>query len=276
MKSLRRRKIYAVLTSIVALNLPNNDAPPAEVATVTPADSLSPPKSRVDAPHDKSSSTTNATEMSPTGPNTVLKKIIKSSKTHQKPVYQGFVAALKENFGFVETIDHDKEIFFHYSNVEGGEPSSLELGDEVQYTIASRVGNNGKISAENITLLEKGTLPAAKILDPIYNGIVIRPMRSSNPDQPEYCGLLAIDTDDVERSEQYQFGITGVVNKRELLQKNDSVTFQVDEKGWAVNIVAVRKKLIATVDTVKGHYGFSQLWGRRRQETLLPSVGSEG
>ena len=58
----------------------------------------------------------------------------------------------------------------------------------------------------------------------------------------------------MERSEQYKFGITGVVNKRELLQKGDSVTFQVDETGWATNIAAVRKKLIATVDTVKGGY----------------------
>ena len=46
--------------------------------------------------------------------------------------------------------------------------------------------------------------------------------------------------------------VSGVVNKRELLQKNDTVTFQVDETGWATNISAVRKKLIATVDTVKG------------------------
>lgn len=27
---------------------------------------------------------------------------------------QGFVAALKDGFGFIETVNHDKEIFFHY------------------------------------------------------------------------------------------------------------------------------------------------------------------
>lgn len=27
---------------------------------------------------------------------------------------QGFVATLKENFGFLETTEHDKEVFFHY------------------------------------------------------------------------------------------------------------------------------------------------------------------
>ena len=29
-------------------------------------------------------------------------------------VYQGYVAALKESFGFIETCSHDKEIFFHF------------------------------------------------------------------------------------------------------------------------------------------------------------------
>ena len=28
--------------------------------------------------------------------------------------FKGFVATLKENFGFLETSEHDKEVFFHY------------------------------------------------------------------------------------------------------------------------------------------------------------------
>lgn len=32
-----------------------------------------------------------------------------SSKLHK-----GFIASLKDTFGFIETITHDKEIFFHY------------------------------------------------------------------------------------------------------------------------------------------------------------------
>ncbi|KAF2366879.1 Cold-shock protein DNA-binding [Trinorchestia longiramus] len=179
----------------------------------------------------------------------------KSSKQPRQS-YQGYVAALKESFGFIETLSHDKEIFFHFSNVEGGDTTKLELGDEVEYSLSSRTGPGGKVSAENITLLPKGTLPQPKVLETVYNGLVIRPIRSSNPDQTEYCGLLAVDTDDVERSEQYKFGISGVVRKRELLQKADTVTFQVDATGWATCITAVRKKLIATVDTVKGQYGF--------------------
>lgn len=29
----------------------------------------------------------------------------------------GYVATLKDNFGFIETANHDKEIFFHYRQV---------------------------------------------------------------------------------------------------------------------------------------------------------------
>lgn len=29
-------------------------------------------------------------------------------------IYQGFIAALKDGFGFIETIQHDKEVFFHF------------------------------------------------------------------------------------------------------------------------------------------------------------------
>lgn len=48
----------------------------------------------------------------------------------------------------------------------------------------------------------------------------------------------------------------GLANKRELLQVGDPVQFQIDSSGWAGNIIAVRKKLRATVDAIKGQFGF--------------------
>jgi len=174
----------------------------------------------------------------------------------KKQHLHGFIATLKENIGFIETVAHDKDVFFHFSNVEGTDPNTLELGDEVQYTIDPKTTGNAKVSADSVSVLPKGTLPLPPALDAVYNGLVIRPIRSNNLEQEDYCGLIAVDTDDIEQSEQYQFGITGVVNKRELLQKGDSVTFQTDTSGWATNIVAVRQKFSATVDTVKGNYGF--------------------
>lgn len=36
------------------------------------------------------------------------------NKKSNGQVTQGFIAALKDGFGFIETINHDKEIFFHF------------------------------------------------------------------------------------------------------------------------------------------------------------------
>lgn len=62
----------------------------------------------------------------------------------------------------------------------------------------------------------------------------------------------SVDISSGEGLQQYEFGITGLVNKRELLQPSDQVNFQLDESRRAVVIRAIRKKLIATVDAVKG------------------------
>lgn len=59
-----------------------------------------------------------------------------------------------------------------------------------------------------------------------------------------------------ESISQYNFGIKGLINKRELLQVGDPVQFQVDSKNRAVNIIAIRKKQRAHVDAIKGFLEF--------------------
>lgn len=44
-----------------------------------------------------------------------------------------------------------------------GDAGNLELGQEVEYTLASRTCPGGKVSAENVRLLAKGTLPMPKV-----------------------------------------------------------------------------------------------------------------
>ena len=36
------------------------------------------------------------------------------SRSNNYPLCQGFIAALKDSFGFIETIEHDREVFFHF------------------------------------------------------------------------------------------------------------------------------------------------------------------
>lgn len=133
----------------------------------------------------------------------------------------------------------------------------MELGQEVEYNLGTR-GNSGTCStAENVKIISKGTINLPPIMGEILDGTVVRPLRSVNPDQTEYSGLIQIKMEDPEdKATEYEFGIMGLVNKRELLQVGDHVQLQIDSTGRAANITAVRKKLRAAVDAIKGHFGF--------------------
>ncbi|KAF0294761.1 Cold shock domain-containing protein E1 [Amphibalanus amphitrite] len=169
-------------------------------------------------------------------------------------IHQGYVTALKDSYGFIETLQHDREIFFHYSMLRG-DPEKIQLGDEVQYTL-SRPGSQGRVSAENVTPLPAGTLSKPAVLPEVLDGIVLRPLRSSDPDQPLYAGLVQANTTE-EVGQAYEFGITSLANKKDYLQVGDSVTFQVEEGGQrATNIKIQRKRYRATVDAFKNQYGF--------------------
>lgn len=169
--------------------------------------------------------------------------------------HQGFIAALKDGFGFIETMQHDKEVFFHFSNFDG-DANGLELGQEVEYNLGGREKSGSCSSAENVKVISKGSIDLPIITSEVYDGIVVRPLRSVNPDQSEYSGLIKVIDEQNEKVDECEFGIMGLANKRELLQVGDPVQFQIDSTGRAGNIIAVRKKLRATVDAIKGQFGF--------------------
>ncbi|KAG6462999.1 hypothetical protein O3G_MSEX013592 [Manduca sexta] len=142
------------------------------------------------------------------------------------------------------------------SNLEGT-PESLELGAEVEYTLGRISGSGGGCaSAEFVRPVPRGTVPLAKPLEPTLSGTVTRTLRALNPDQAHYSGMIQ-----TEAGVNYEFGIMGLACKREILQVSDPVTFQADIEGRATNIVPIRKKRRATVDAIKGGFGFLSLEG---------------
>ena len=66
-----------------------------------------------------------------------------------------------------------------------------EVGMEVEYTIFNRE-KGGKVSAEGVKVLAKGSIPPLKAKEEVLNGKVVRPLRSVNPDQEDYCGLIQV------------------------------------------------------------------------------------
>ena len=126
----------------------------------------------------------------------------KEAEIHEEDeIQQGYIAALKDGFGFIETISHDKEIFFHFSNVES-KPERLEVGLEVDYTVFNR-DKGGKVSAENVRILRKGAIPPIPGKDEVLHGKVVRPLRSVNPDQTDYCGLIQVKNEDGTGKQSY-------------------------------------------------------------------------
>ncbi|XP_061527953.1 cold shock domain-containing protein E1 isoform X2 [Phycodurus eques] len=168
---------------------------------------------------------------------------------------QGFIATLKDNFGFIETANHDQEIFFHYSEM-CGDLDSLELGDTVEYTLSKGKGN--KVSAEKVTKVAAVNGIGDDVGTTVMVGKVIRPIRSVDPSQTEYQGLIEVIEEGGGKGQTYPFGIMGMANKIDCLQKGEQVKFQactISQTGqkMACNVVPQRR---AMVECVKDQFGF--------------------
>lgn len=172
--------------------------------------------------------------------------------------HRGYIAALKESFGFIENEEHNQDVFFHFSVFEGN-PTLLEPGQEVEYAMSHK---GPKRSAECVRKLASGTLGGQDTVRPeLLSGTVERPVRCFNPDQEQYAGVVRLaTTDEGETAPSYEFGITSLADKHDLLQKGDVVQFQVAVTNAgverAVNISAVRARVQATVEAIKGQFGF--------------------
>uniref|UniRef100_A0A671LA75 Cold shock domain-containing protein E1-like n=1 Tax=Sinocyclocheilus anshuiensis TaxID=1608454 RepID=A0A671LA75_9TELE len=166
----------------------------------------------------------------------------------------GYIATLKDNFGFIETANHDQEIFFHYSEV-CGDVDNMDLGDTVEYTLSKGKGN--KISAEKVTKVAAVNGVGEDVSNTVFLGKVVRPLRSVDPSQTDYQGLIEI-TEEGDKGQSYPFGIVGMANKGDCLQKGEMVKFQLctvaqTGQNMACNIVPQRRAL---VECVKDQFGF--------------------
>jgi len=178
----------------------------------------------------------------------------------------GYICALKDSYGFIEVETHEREIFFHYSELDG-DPNELDFGDEVKYVETKR---SEKRSAEKVVKIFNSTRDEDVVQPKILEGVVLRPMRTIDPEQEEYEGLIQLascpmpdDGDEkvAEFENLYTFGITDVLEKKEALQKGDKVNFQLrmnkaTMKNRASNISCKRNILRGKVESIKGQFGF--------------------
>ncbi|KAJ3586347.1 hypothetical protein NHX12_012747 [Muraenolepis orangiensis] len=181
-------------------------------------------------------------------------KVLNRTATNSKRL-QGYVATLKDNFGFIETANHDQEIFFHYSEL-CGDIENLDLGDTVEYALSKNKGN--KVSAEKVTKVAAVNGVSEDAGGTVMLGKVVRSLRSVDPTQTEYQGLIEVTEEGGTKGGNYPFGIMGMANKADCLQKGELVKFQlctVAQTGqkMACGVVPQRKAL---VECVKDQFGF--------------------
>lgn len=182
----------------------------------------------------------------------------------------GFVCALKDSYGFIEAETHENELFFHYSEFEG-DPNQLELGDCVKY---AETRKSDKQSAENVCKM-LSYVNKDEVSPTTYDGVVTRPMRTMDPEQDEYEGLIYVSNNNVTKNrpdnedektapsdeQVYRYGITGILEKKESIQSGDKVSFQVcidgvTQKKRATNITCKRSLLRGKIESLKGQFGF--------------------
>ncbi|XP_070696435.1 cold shock domain-containing protein E1 isoform X2 [Pempheris klunzingeri] len=181
-------------------------------------------------------------------------RVLNRNTSNAKRLY-GFVATLKDNFGFIETANHDQEIFFHYSEM-CGDLENLELGDTVEYTLSKGKGN--KVSAEKVTKVAAVNGIGEDVGATVMMGKVIRPLRSVDPSQTEYQGLIEVTEEGGTKGQTYPFGIMGMASKADCLQKGELVKFQVctvSQTGQKMACCVVPQRR-AMVECVKDQFGF--------------------
>uniref|UniRef100_A0A2K5RDG2 CSD domain-containing protein n=1 Tax=Cebus imitator TaxID=2715852 RepID=A0A2K5RDG2_CEBIM len=157
----------------------------------------------------------------------------------------GYVATLKDNFGFIETANHNKEIFFHSSEFSG-DADSLRLGDMVDYSLSKGKGN--KVSAEKVNKTHSVNGITEETDSTISSGKVICLLRTMTE---------LVEEGDME-GEIYPFGIIGMAHKGDGMQKGGSVKFQLCVPGQNVQTMASNITPLhrATVECVKDQFGF--------------------
>nr|KAF6387585.1 hypothetical protein mMyoMyo1_008063 [Myotis myotis] len=118
-------------------------------------------------------------------------------------------------------------------------------------------GKCSKVSAEKVnkTLSVNGITEEA---DPImYSDKVINPLRGVDPTQTEYQEIIEIMEERNMKDKVYAFGIVGMANKGDCLQKRESVKFQLCVLGQNVQTMAYNITPLsrATVECVKDEFG---------------------
>jgi len=101
-------------------------------------------------------------------------------RTVPRPASYGYIASLKKDFGFIRSIseNHDSDVFFHFDETSknGLDVSKLKIGDEVEFILLTN--RDGRLNANQVRLLEKGTIQIDERVEELQGATGIVTMES--------------------------------------------------------------------------------------------------
>lgn len=164
----------------------------------------------------------------------------------------GWISTLKETFGFIETADHTSEIFFHFSEFQDSQ-EKFNINTPVTYFKGLK---EDKPCAMMVSIAREKDLVEEEIDPTVYEGVITKPLKSGGPGQLSYQGLISYD-----KGTEIKVSPLGMIDRRDFIQVGDKVNFQMctnlgNGQIRAVNVSVKREIIQATVESVKGEYGF--------------------
>lgn len=165
-------------------------------------------------------------------------------------ILRGTIILKKDSYGFIESEDHTRETFFHYSELSVA-PEAIEHGTTVQYI--EKLKDN-KICGINVQPLDGSVdLNSDELIeDQVYHGTVRVELKSGSSN---YGGVISTSS-----GNEIKFTSTSLADKK-ALQVGDNVCYQhgINQQTSiirAVNVQAKRKVQVSIIDSIKGDYGF--------------------
>lgn len=165
----------------------------------------------------------------------------------------GIIILIKENYGFIESIDGEKEYYFHSLSFND---DNCKLGQSVEF---DTLFSNGKWKAINVSAKDQIVI-YEDVSSEIFTGTVVRTLQMFDSDKEEYTGL--IDKNGIEGSNgimngwdnaEYEFSMISLKFLKDYINVGDSVRFQVatnpvTRKQRAYNVEVIRDRLKVSND----------------------------
>lgn len=193
---------------------------------------------------------------------------------HETPPLQGVIERIKESFGFIDCLDQESSVFFHFSSVRGS-PEDLQPGDEVEFYMGTDHKTRREV-AKDLVRLPRGTIQREHVDPEEVIGTVTRAApraqryrRSGGPEVDTSSGHItfSIATEPAGRTTWLRADQT---EASENIGVDDKVAFnlaieQHTNRRHAVNVRLVqrspRNECLGIISSLKDYFGFIERVG---------------